>query len=79
MESTYHVTQVTAFPVTVAVKAWFCPVVSAARSGLMDTEAVPPGVEPLMVTIADADFVPSAADTAVTVAVAGHGRAAGAV
>ena len=79
MESTSQLTQVTAFPVTVAVKGWLCPVVSAARSGLMDTEAEPPAAELVMVTVADPDFVVSAADIAVTVVLAGHGRAAGAV
>ena len=79
MESTSHVTVVTEFPVTVAVKAWLCPVVSAALTGLMDTEAVPPEEEPIMVTVAEADFVVSAADAAVTVTVAGDGTAAGAV
>ncbi len=79
MESTSHVTLVTAFPVTVAVNVWPCPVVRATRTGLMATEAEPPAPTAAIVIVAEAVFVPSATEAAVAVTVAGVGAVAGAV
>ena len=74
--STDQVTVVFALPVTVAVNCWVWPFVIALRPGLTDT-ATP--VAAVTVTVAVPDFVGSAADTALTVTVAGEGTAAGAV
>ena len=79
IESTSHVTVVRVLPVTVAVKAWLWPVVSAARTGLMATEAEPPPTTEVMVITAEAVFVPSLTEVAVTVTPAGVGTVTGAV
>src|SRR5580704_5862478 len=79
MESTSHVTLATAFPVTVAVNVCDCPVVRATRTGLIATDAEPPPPAAVMVIVAEAVFVPSATDIAVTATAAGVGRFAGAV
>jgi len=69
---------VSEFPVTVAAKVWFWPVVSAARTGLTLTETEPvDGAVRLIV--AAAVFVASATDVAVTTTAAGVGKLAGAV
>jgi hypothetical protein len=71
---TCHVTAVFDVLPTVAVNVCEPETVTVALAGL--TETVIMGVT---VTCAEADFVVSAADTAVTVTVAGDGAAAGAV
>lgn len=76
MESTSHVTVVVGFPVTVAVKVWAWPVVRAARTGLMATEAEPPTTA-VMVIVTEAVFVLSVTEVAVAVTVAGVGTVAG--
>ena len=62
---------------TVAANVWFCPVVSAARTGLTLTETEPvDGAVRLIV--AEAVFVASVTDVAVTTTAAGVGKLAGA-
>jgi hypothetical protein len=79
MESTSHVAVVTGFPVTVAVNVWACPVVSATRTGLIATDAVPPPTEAVIVIVVEARLLPSFTEVAVAVTAAGVGTAAGAV
>jgi len=71
-----QVTLVLAEPFTEAANVCVCPVVIAARSGLIVTVTGPGAV---IVTVVLPDFVPSATETAVTVTVAGEGTAEGAV
>ncbi len=60
-----QVTAVLVVPVTVAVNCWVAPVESGAVPGASDTATT----AALTVTVADADFVESAALVAVTVKV----------
>ncbi len=73
---TLQVTAVFVFPVTVAENCCCCPVPTWAEAG--DTETETPGKD-WMTTDAEADFVESATDVAVTVASPGVGIVAGAV
>jgi hypothetical protein len=61
-------------PVTEAVNVWVIPVCTLALLGVIDIATGAP-----IVTWAEADFVASATDVAVTVTVAGDGTEAGAV
>ena len=61
-------------PVTVAMKVCVMPVCTLALAGVIDT-----ATGAAMVTCAEADFVVSAAEVAVTVTVAGEGTELGAV
>ena len=65
-------------PVTVAVMVVVALTATVAVVGAIDTE-IPAGVVEPIVIVADADFVPSVTDVAVSVTVAGLGAAAGAV
>jgi hypothetical protein len=73
---TCQVTEVSEVALTVAMKVWEWPTVTDTLAGITDTLT---GLPPVMVTVAEADFVSSALETAVTVTVAGDGTAAGAV
>jgi len=61
-------------PVTVAVNFWVFPITTCAATGVTLTPT-----SGNIVTVADADFVESATDFAVTVTCAGFGKVAGAV
>jgi hypothetical protein len=73
--ATLQVTAVFVVPVTVAVNCWVCPTPTVAVVG----ETVMPTVAWVSVTVAEADFVVSAAEVAVTVTVGLVGSVVGAV
>src|SRR6266850_715217 len=58
-------------PVTLAVNCWVVPTNNIAFAGLNVTEMPPGEGEPATVTVADADFVLSSTEVAVTVPVPG--------
>jgi hypothetical protein len=73
---TVHWTDVFVLPVTVAENCCFCPKLSLAVVGEIETET---DVSGSMTTVAETDFAGAAAEVAVTVTFAGLGRTAGAV
>src|SRR3981081_2319380 len=73
---TCQVTAVLEVPVTVAVNCWVFAIGTEADAGATETLT---WVGAVTVTVADADLVVSACDTAVTVTAAGLGPAEGAV
>jgi hypothetical protein len=77
MPLTCHVTAVVGDPFKDAVNCWVPK--SGTVTALGDTLTEPAGLTAVTVTVADADFVLSACDVAVTVTCAGVGTAVGAM
>lgn len=73
---TCQITAVLLVLLTVAAKAWACPTVTETLTGVMTTLT---GLAKTMVTVAEAEILESALETAVTVTVAGDGTVFGAV